>query len=265
MKNCLSFSKWLVCFTVLFFCTARAFGQNAVVALDGSGGYTSVQAAINAAPTGATTAWVIYIKDGKYNEVINIPSTKPFIQLVGQSVANTIIQYNNSAITVVNGSALGTAGSATVTIGANDCSMMNITIRNTYGDGSQAVAVEINADRVAFKNCRFMGNQDTLYTKGAGNPRHYFRNCYIDGNIDFIFGSSIDIFDSCVIYAKTRTTSGVSYTTAANTTAGQSYGYVLRNCILPANTLGTGYYLGRHGRMLQDLHLPHLHHRQTTR
>ncbi len=245
MKNSLSFSKLLLCFAILFFCTARAFGQNAVVALDGSGNYTSVQAAINAAPAGATTTWVIYIKNGKYNEVVNIPSTKPFIQLVGQSVANTIIQYNNSAITVVNGAALGTAGSATVTINANDCSMMNITVRNSYGDGSQAVAIEINADRVAFKNCRFMGNQDTMYTKGAGNPRHYFRNCYIDGNIDFIFGSSIDIFDSCVIYAKTRTTNGVSYTTAANTTAGQSFGYIFRNCILPANTLGTGYYLGR--------------------
>ncbi|MDR3681449.1 MAG: pectinesterase family protein [Flavipsychrobacter sp.] len=240
-----SFAKWMACFAVLFFSITRAFGQNAVVAQDGSGNYTTVQAAINAAPTGSTTTWVIYIKNGKYNEVVNIPSTKPFIQLVGQSVANTIIQYNNGASTLVAGSPLGTAGSATLTVNANDCSFINLTIRNTYGDGSQAVAVEINADRVAFKNCRLMGNQDTLYTKGAGNPRHYFRNCYIDGNIDFIFGSSIDIFDSCVVYAKTRTTSGSSFCTAANTTAGQAYGYVFRNCILPANTLGTAYYLGR--------------------
>lgn len=245
MKN-LSFAKWVTCFILLFFAASRSFGQYAtIVAQDGTGNYTSIQAAINAAPASATTPYVIYIKNGTYTEVVNIPSTKPFIQLVGQSVEKTILTYNNGASTIVNGSALGTAGSATLTINANDCAVMNMTIQNTFGIGSQAVAVEINADRVAFKNCRMTGNQDTLYTKGSGNPRHYFRNCYIDGNVDFIFGSSIDIFDSCVIYGKSYTNSSASFLTAANTTAGQNYGYVMRNCIIPRNTGLTSYYLGR--------------------
>jgi len=252
MKCILQF-KWVVFLAVLLLAAVNSFAQySVIVAQDGSGNYTTVQAAINAAPTTATSGspWVIYIKNGTYNEVVSIPSTKPFLQLVGQSVEKTIIAYNNGASTIVNGSALGTNNSATLTVSASDCLLMNLTIQNTFGDGSQAVAVLLNNDRIAVKNCRLMGNQDTLYTKGTGTPRHYFRNCYIDGNIDFMFGSSVDIFDSCVVYAKTRTSAGSSFCTAVNTTAGQSYGYVFRNCILPANTLlgttsGTSYYLGR--------------------
>ncbi|UAY50928.1 pectinesterase family protein [Ferruginibacter albus] len=217
-----------------------------IVAQDGSGNYTTVQAAINAAPTNLTAPYYIFIKNGKYKEKISIPSNKPFLYLVGESVANTILYYTDGASTSNGtGGTLGTQGSGSFTINANDFTAQNITFQNTFGDGSQAVAVVINADRAAFKNCRFMANQDTLYTKGSGAPRAYFKNCYIDGNIDFIFGNSIALFDSCVIYAKTRTTNGSSYITAASTPPGQAYGYVFNNCTLPANTGGTQYYLGR--------------------
>lgn len=216
-------------------------GINVIVAQDGTGNYTTVQAAINAAPTALTAPYVIFIKNGKYREKITIPSNKPFIQLVGESVANTILYYDDPA------TVLGTSGSASITINAPDFSAMNITFANTYGDGSQGVAVLVNADRAAFKNCRFMGNQDTLYVKGAANPRAYFRNCYVDGNVDFIFGGSIAVFDSCIIYPKTRVNAtGSSYITAANTPAtGQSYGLVFRNCKIADNTGATSYYLGR--------------------
>jgi len=243
MKTFITFTtKIFFClfFTVMFVQIANA-QYNKTVAKDGSGDYTTLQAAIDAAPTTATAAspWVIYIRNGKYREKVNIPATKPYIQIVGESVANVFVYYDDPA------TILGTQNSASFTINASDFTAINITFANTFGDGSQAVAVLVNADRVAFKNCRLMANQDTLYVKGTGVPRSYFKNCYIDGNIDFIFGSSVAVFDSCVVYAKTRTTSGSSYITAANTPAGQTYGFVFRGCVLPANTGGTSYYLGR--------------------
>lgn len=221
-------------------------GTALIVAKDGSGDYTTVQAAINAAPTGLTAPYIIFIRNGKYKEKITVPSNKPFIQLVGESVANTILYYDDGASTPLpGGGTVGTQNSASFTVNANDFSAFNITFANTFGDGSQAVAVLVNADRAVFKNCRLLGNQDTLYTKGGGTPRHYFKNCYIDGNVDFIFGSSVAVFDSTVVYAKSRTSSGSSYITAANTPAGQTYGYVFRDCQLPNNTGTTTYYLGR--------------------
>ncbi|RYY40130.1 MAG: T9SS type A sorting domain-containing protein [Chitinophagaceae bacterium] len=213
-------------------------GVNATVAKDGSGNYATVQAAIDAAPTNSATPWVIYIKNGKYREKITVPSNKPFIQLVGESVANVILYYDDPAVT------LGTSGSASVTINATDFSALNITFANYYGDGSQAVAILVNNDRASFKNCRFLGNQDTLYIKGAGNPRAYFNKCYVDGNIDFIFGSAIAVFDSCTIFPKARTVAGNSFITAANTPAGQNYGLVFRNTRI-ANNGFTTYFLGR--------------------
>ena len=229
--------------------------QNATVAKDGSGTNLTVQSAIDAVPTNSTTAYVILIKNGKYYEKINIPSNKPNIQLIGESAAGVMLYYDDYAgKPIAGGGTIGTQGSASVTINANDFVAVNITFANTFNydsavaagvSGSQAVAVVINADRNAFKNCRFIGMQDTLYTKGSGNPRHYFYKCYIDGIVDFIFGSSIAIFDSCVVYPKARTGTGNSYITAANTTTGQAYGYWFKDCKIPANTGATLYYLGR--------------------
>lgn len=244
--------------TVLFFLLSLSLLQaqyNKVVAKDGSGDYTTVQAAIDAAPTNSVTAWVIYIKNGKYYEKINVPSNKPNLQIIGESVAGVMVHYDDYAgKPLAGGGTLGTQNSASVTINANDFVAVNVTFANTFNydsasaagvTGLQAVAVVINADRSAFKNCRFIGMQDTLYTKGSGTPRHYFYKCYIDGIIDFIFGSSIAIFDSCTIYPKARTGIGNSYITAANTTTGQAYGYWFKDCKIPANTGATMYYLGR--------------------
>ena len=221
-------------------------GTALVVAKDGSGDYTTVQAAIDAAPTGQTTPYIIFIKNGNYFEKITVPSNKPFIHLVGESVANVLLYYNTGASDPLpGGGTVGTQNSASFTVSAPDFAAFNITFANTYGDGSQAVAVLVNNDRAVFKNCRFLGNQDTLYIKGGGTPRHYFKDCYIDGNVDFIFGSAISVFDSTTIYAKTRTSTSSSYLTAANTPAGQAYGFVFRNCMIPDNTGGTKYVLGR--------------------
>ena len=242
---------------LLMFSFYTVQSQTVTVAQNGSGNFTTIKAAIAAAPTTATLAnpYVIMVKNGYYFEKDTIPSNKPFIQLIGESAANTIIAFNAAAgLPTPTGGTYGTAGSATLTVNASDFTAMNLTVANTFNydsavtagfAGSQAVAFEINADRAAFKNCVFTGFQDTLYTKGTGNPRHYFKNCYIDGNVDFIFGSSIDVFDSCIIFPKARTGGGTSYITAANTTIGQNYGYVFRDCKIEAHSGTTLYYLGR--------------------
>jgi pectinesterase len=230
-------------FTVLLFNKILAY--DVIVAQDGSGNFTTIQAAVNAAPTSLTVPYTIFIKNGRYREKINVPSSKPFLQMIGESVANVFVYYDDYASL-----AGGTSNSASVTINANDFSAFNITFANTFDydagiaagvTGAQAVAVLVNGDRVAFKNCRFQGNQDTLYQ----NKKGYYKNCYIDGIIDFIFGGGATIFDSCTIYPKTRTGNGTSYITAANTPIGQSYGYVFRDCKIIGNPGGTNYYLGR--------------------
>ena len=236
---------WALLGFFVLIAAGNAFAYDVTVAADGTGNFTTVQAAINAAPTARTAVYTIFIKNGRYREKLTVPATKPFLQLVGESVANTILTYDDGASTLVGGAALGTQNSASFSVNAPDFSALNITFENAFGDGSQAVTVLLNADRVVFKNCRFLGNQDTIYVKGSGTPQHYFRDCYIDGNVDFIFGSSVAIFDRCVVYAKSRPAPGTSFITAANTPPGQAYGFVFRNTKIPSNTGSTLYYLGR--------------------
>lgn len=228
-----------------FFYAANA-QYDLTVAQDGTGSYTTVQAAINAAPTGRTTPYKIFIKKGKYREKISIPSNKPFLYLIGEDVGTVVLSWDDySGKPIPGGGSYGTSNSASVTFNAPDCGAVNITFENTTGDAPQALAINVNATRCVFKNCRFLGGQDTVLTNGNGNMQ-YFRNCYIDGVVDFIFGAAISVFDSCIVYPKTRVDglSG-SYLTAANTPAGQNYGYVFRDCVIPANRGTTSYVLGR--------------------
>jgi pectinesterase len=231
---------------VLLFLAQNTYAQYAkTVAKDGSGDYLTVQAAIDAAPTGQTTPYRIFIKNGTYKEVVNVPSNKPFIQLVGESVANTIITFDNfSGKPMPGGGTFGTSNSATVTINATDFSAVNITFENTTGESPQALAINVNNDRASFKNCRFLGGQDTLLANNNG-MRQYYLNCYVDGTVDFIFGNARAVFDNCIIYPKDRSATGSSYITAANTKLPEIYGFVFRNCQITANTGNTSYFLGR--------------------
>lgn len=226
--------------------TMNAQTYDFTVAKDGSGNFKTVQAAIDSAPTGRTAAFKIYIKNGKYKEKITIPSNKPFIQLIGESVANTILTFDDfSGKPMPGGGTFGTSNSASVTVNATDFFAANITFENTTGESPQALAINVNNDRAVFVNCRFLGGQDTVLANGNTGHRQYFKNCYIDGTVDFIFGSARAVFDSCVIYGKDRTAAGSSYITAANTQAGVPWGYVFRNCTLPSNRGATSYFLGR--------------------
>ncbi len=240
--------KKIVLLFITLLATLQAYAYDVTVAADGSGNFTTVQAAITAAPNGATTPYTIFIKKGTYKEIISVPSTKTFLTLVGESVADVILTYDNySGKAIPSGGTYGTSNSATVTISANNFTAVNITFENTTGEALQALAINVAGDMCAFKNCRFLGGQDTLLANGDGK-RQYFKQCYIDGTVDFIFGSSIAIFDDCTIYPKTRSSAGNSYITAANTPTGTTfgtYGYVFRNCEIKMNRGTTTYFLGR--------------------
>lgn len=229
-----------------------AFAQyNLIVAADGSGDYTTVQAAINAALPGTATApFKIFIKNGRYVEKDTVHSSKIYLQLIGESVGGVTITFGAAAnaINPATGVAYGTGGSATFTVNATNFTAINITFENTVGragDGPQAVALNVGQDKCAFKNCRFISGQDTIYANGNGR-RQYFRGCYIDGNTDFIFGSAIAMFDSCVVFGRDRVDGQAGgIITAASTPAGQAYGYVFRDCRIPSGRVTTSYSMGR--------------------
>ena len=231
-----------------------------MVAKDGSGNYTSLQSAITAAPANRTTPWRIFIKKGKYVETVVIPSNKPFMQLIGENMAETIISFDNySGKPNPAGGTFGTSTSGTMIINAPDVMLMNLSVENATGyginanapvpapgDGPQAVAVYTTSDKVVFFNCRMNGGQDTYYGGNNRGTRVYMKNSYIDGNTDFIFGSSTIIFDTCVIYPRTRLDNGSGgFITAANTKAESGYGYVFRDCKITKNRGATLYTLGR--------------------
>jgi len=169
------------------------------VAADGSGQYKTIAAALNTISSSNTTATQIRIKPGTYREKLTI--TKPFVTFCGETgkQASTILTYNDGASTLkADGTAIGTSGSASVTIKANDISVDNITIENSFGVGSQAVALLAQGQRLQFRNCRLIGNQDTLYTHSG---TQYYRNCHIQGTVDFIFGAATAVFDNNTIHS----------------------------------------------------------------
>ncbi|SIT31617.1 pectinesterase [Filimonas lacunae] len=211
-----------------------------VVAKDGSGQFTTVQEAINAIPDMRKSETVIYIKNGVYKEKLVLPESKNMVTFIGENVDSTIITYDDFAGKKnILGEAMGTSGSSGFFIYGKDFSASNITFQNSAGPVGQAVAVFVGSDRVKFTNCRFLGFQDTLYTYGV-ESRQYYRSCYIEGTVDFIFGASTAVFDSCTIFCKKA-----GYVTAASTPENKKYGYVFRYCTIKGDAPAGSYFLGR--------------------
>ena len=206
-----------------------------VVAKDNSGDYSTIQEAVNSARDYNDERTVIYIKNGEYREKLEIPSWKTNITLIGESVEHTIIVYNDYS----GKGDIRTFTSYSVKVMGNDFYAENITFENSAGPVGQAVALHVEADRCIFRNCRFIGNQDTMLANGEGF-RQLFSDCYIEGTTDFIFGSATAVFDNCHIHSKKN-----SYVTAASTPEGINYGYVFLNCKLTADTAVNNVYLGR--------------------
>ena len=225
---------------------AFVFPDSVTVKQDGSGNFKTIQAAVNAVRDLGQKRVFILIKNGVYHEKLIVPSWKTNISLEGESRDSTIITNSDySGKLYANGpDAFGrdkfnTYTSYTVLVQGNGFVAENITIENTAGRVGQAVALHIEADRAIIKNCKLLGNQDTLYT-ATGNSRQYFVDCYIEGTTDFIFGEATVYFENCTIKSLTD-----SYVTAAATTKFQTYGFVLAKCKLVADTSLKKVYLGR--------------------
>ncbi|HEY4787506.1 MAG TPA: pectinesterase family protein, partial [Bacteroidales bacterium] len=209
-----------------------------IVAQDGTGNFRTVQEAFNAAPDKSPKRFVIFIKNGVYKEKLVLPASKENVTIVGESLEGVVLTYDDYSKKVVNGDTLNTPTSYSFVIKANGFIAENITFENSAGRVGQAVAVMISADKAIFRNCRFLGNQDTLFTQSAG--RSYFVDCYIEGTTDFIFGSGIALFENCHMHSKKN-----SFVTAASTPQGNKFGYVFRNCVLTADTGINKVFLGR--------------------
>lgn len=212
-----------------------------VVAQDGSGDFSKVQDAINAVPDLRANETVIFIKNGIYKEKLILPSTKTNVTLIGEDETKTILTYDDYASKQNRfGENIGTSGSTSFFVFGDGFTAKNITFQNSSGPVGQAVAVRIDGDQVMFENCRFLGFQDTLYPHGR-NSRQYYKNCYIEGTTDFIFGWSTAVFENCEIYSK----KGGSYITAASTDEDAKYGFVFINCKLTGDAPEGSVYLGR--------------------
>ncbi len=211
-------------FFITFSVALSSFAQKKkfTVAQDGSGDYKTVQEALNVIPESNKKPVTIFIKQGIYKEVIIVDATKSFVHLVGEDKNSTILTFNNHAGTKLpNGDTLNTWTCASFFVYGNNFSAQNLTFQNDAGfTAGQAVALRIEGNRASFKNCRMVGNQDVLFLSGSG-VKHYFRDCYIEGTTDFIFGAATAVFKNCHTYSKKN-----SHVTAASTNSIIPYGFV---------------------------------------
>ena len=216
---------------------------NLFVAADGSAPFKSVQAAIMSVPSGSNTnPVIIHIAPGVYKELIYVQREKSFFKLVGENPTNTILTFNLYAgITNAEGRPIGTFKTPSTTIDADDFTAENLTFENSAGAVGQALAIRVDGDRSTFRNCRFLGWQDTIL---LNRGRQYFENCYIDGAVDFIFGAATAWFEKCRINCL-----GSGYVTAASTPQDQPFGFVFSNCKITGENLGVKTFLGRPWRI----------------
>ena len=223
-----------------------------VVSQDGTGDYTTVQEAFDAVPEGLTEGrWIIKVKPGKYYEKLLLAKGKDRVVLIGEDPETTVLYYDD-----YSGSPHWGQKQSTV-IEADDFTAVNITFLNPHqnireipGENkhSQATALSVSGDRIALYNCSLVGNQDTFWGRGRG--RIYARKCYIEGNVDYIYGSSVMVMDECEIFSNQHD----SYITAASTMPDCKFGITFLDCRLTAKNPGEpdhdgvpfqNFYLGR--------------------
>lgn len=206
----------------------------------GRGDFLTVQEAVNSVPDHNDKPVTIYIRKGVYEEKLLIPKEKTFIRLVGEDNYETILTFSDNALKPgPEGKPMGTFKSGSTIVHADDFRAENLTFRNSSGPGTgQAVAAFMNGDRMVFKNVRFLGDQDTLYT---GPGRHYYVHCYLEGDVDFLFGPATAVFERCHLHCKRDG----AYLTATNTPEDQPYGYVFLDCSVSGTPGAANIYLGR--------------------
>lgn len=205
------------------------------VAKDGTGDYRYIQDAIDAMRVYPLSRITLYIKNGVYNEKIVLPPENTDVTFIGEDVDKTIIVFNDYS----GRGRHTTFTSYTAKISGNRFIAENITFSNSAGPVGQAVALHVDADKAIFRNCRFLGNQDTIFL-GGENACQFFVNCYIEGTTDFIFGPATAVFQNCTLRCKSN-----SYITAASTTVNKPFGFVFLDCKINADSSVTRLFLGR--------------------
>lgn len=218
--------------------TAPVAGTTLVVAADGSGQFRSVQEAVMAVPAGTAASPVfIHIKPGVYRELIYVQREKRFFHFIGEDPKKTVLTFDLHANLIgLDGKPIGTFRTPSTQIDADDFTAENITFENTAGPVGQALAIRVDGDRAVFRNCRFLGWQDTVL---VNRGRQYFEQCDIAGHVDFIFGGATVFFETCHIHCLRD-----GYITAASTPDNQRYGFVFANCRITGEP-GVKTYLGR--------------------
>jgi pectinesterase len=222
--------------------TAPAHAATTItVAADGSGNFTTVQAALAAASSGTT----INVKPGTYRGQVSIPASKPGITLQGTTGTSSdiVITGNTPASTA------GTAGSATVLNLARDTTVKGLTIANTYAArDSQALALYAGGDRQVYRNVRLLGYQDTFLSwggTGSSQVRQYVYKSYIEGAVDFIYGNGALVIDSTTIRSLDRGSTNNGYITAAATHSSNRYGILITRSTLTGPSAARTVALGR--------------------
>ncbi|RKN44861.1 pectinesterase family protein [Streptomyces hoynatensis] len=228
------------------------------VAKDGSGDYTTVQAAVDAVPSGNSSAVTITVEPGTYRETVLVPSDKPHLRLVGAGDSPddvTIVYDNSSGTPKPGGGTYGTSGSATVAVDADDFQARNLTFANDFDEiahadqaNHQAVALRTRGDRILLDGIVADGDQDTLLLDSANKEtqgRVYLTRSRVRGNVDFIFGRATAVITGTVIEVTRRPDgSSAGYVTAPSTAAGR-HGFLITGCTLTGDVSDHTYYLGR--------------------
>ena len=211
------------------------------VARDGTGEFRNINEAIEVCRAFMEYHKVIFVKKGTYKEKLVIPQSLTNIEICGEDRDNTIITWDDHANIVYapTGKGMGTFRTFTLKIQGSKITLKNITVENNSARLGQAVALHTEGDQLTFINCRFLGHQDTIYT-GNANTRLFFKDCYIEGTTDFIFGPSTAWFEGCDIFCKAN-----SYITAASTPQDVPYGYIFNNCRITCDKGVDKVYLGR--------------------
>ncbi|EHA8588524.1 pectinesterase QRT1-like [Cocos nucifera] len=208
------------------------------------GDFTSIQDAIDSLPYVNLVRVVIKVNAGIYKEKVNISQGRAFITIEGAGADKTVVQWGDTADTPgPKGQPMGTFNSATFGVNAPYFIAKNITFKNTTpvpppgAMGKQAVALRISGDTAAFLGCKFLGGQDTLYDHIG---RHYYKDCYIEGSVDFIFGNALSLFEGCHVHAIAQNYGAVTAQNRMSLLEDTGFSFV--NC----KVTGSGaLYLGR--------------------
>ncbi len=237
------YASLLACLPV---CWPPVFGQvfDFTVSPDGTGDYAGVQSALDAVPDNSPERTLIFVCRGTYMEKVILAPGKINVSLIGEDPETVRITWDDYA----GKDGMSSADTYTFWADANDFYAENISFVNSAGAVGQALALRTTGDRMAFRNCRFIGHQDTYY---AHKRRQYNFRCHVEGTTDFIYGDATTVFEQCTVLCK----KGGAYISApadtklvSSTPEGTFYhGLLFRDCDVEAETgvSASSYYLGR--------------------